>query len=156
MTESERQEFLDDTARMRGITGARIGGQVKVDGKPGVILGANMSGNFDVRFEDGRVGNVAPGDPPGWMGLAAGFWAMTRKVVFTKPNYIAYDRLPLNASTLSLIDHLRSGGSVPPIHCCRDVYGRLHVRDGRHRLLAHMMLERDIMIRVSDRPLTPP
>ena len=53
------------------------------------------------------------------------------------------DRLPLGLRTLSLIDHLRGGGSVPPIHVRPNGHGQFVVLDGRHRYLAHKMLERE-------------
>ena len=49
-------------AEMRGMPhSARVGMRVTVDGKPGVLVGANDSANFDVRFEGGGVGNCHPG-----------------------------------------------------------------------------------------------
>jgi hypothetical protein len=47
-------------AESRGVPFARVGMGVIVDGKPGVLVGANDSANFDVMFEGGRVGNCHP------------------------------------------------------------------------------------------------
>ena len=50
-------------------------------------------------------------------------------------------RPPIGLRTLGIVDHLRAGGTVPPIHV--KVEGpRFKILDGRHRLLAHRMLER--------------
>ena len=53
---------------------------------------------------------------------------------------IKTDRHPMNPSTLSLIDYMRSGGKVPPIKVGKLLGGGFVIRDGRHRLLAHKML----------------
>lgn len=52
------------------------------------------------------------------------------------------DRLPIGLRTLSLVDHLRAGGTVPPIHVRMAGDGRFAILDGRHRLLAFRLLER--------------
>jgi hypothetical protein len=54
---------LDDfllTAKYRGVPFARIGMDVEVDGRRGVIVGNNSSANFDVLFDDGQRGNCHP------------------------------------------------------------------------------------------------
>ncbi len=51
---------FERVARMRNLPHARIGDAVRVNGKTGVIIGANDSANFDVKFEDGHVGNCHP------------------------------------------------------------------------------------------------
>ena len=50
------------------------------------------------------------------------------------------DRWPLNPSTLSLIDAMRSGIEIPPIKVSRLKNGRFNIKDGRHRLLTHKLL----------------
>lgn len=52
------------------------------------------------------------------------------------------DRWPFGLRTLDLIRHLESGGSVPPIHVKPNGSGQYIILDGRHRVLAHKMLER--------------
>ena len=47
-------------AEYRGVPFARVGMSVIVDGKPGVLVGANDSSNFDVLFESGGIGNCHP------------------------------------------------------------------------------------------------
>jgi len=49
------------------------------------------------------------------------------------------DRQPLGPRTLAIADHLRSGGSVPPIHVERKQDG-WHIKDGRHRYVAHKLI----------------
>ena len=51
------------------------------------------------------------------------------------------DRIPLHPRTLAIADHLRSGGSVPPIHVERRD-GEWYVKDGRHRFVAHKLIGR--------------
>lgn len=53
---------------------------------------------------------------------------------------IEMDRHPLNPSTLSLIEHIRDGGSIPPIHEARHAGGNFLIRDGRHRITACKLL----------------
>lgn len=53
---------------------------------------------------------------------------------------IRMDRFPMNPSTLSLIDYLRKGGTVPAIKVAKHPDGGFEIRDGRHRMLANMML----------------
>lgn len=53
---------------------------------------------------------------------------------------IKMDRHPLNQSMIGLLDHMRSGGSVPPIHVARMPSGRYLIKDGRHRVTAHKLL----------------
>ena len=77
---------------------------------------------------------------------------------------IRIDRMPLNRSTLALVDFLRNGGEVKPIKvqkvfmgegrlfracrcdwCCKSRRGHYeyHIRDGRHRWVAYKLLGRD-------------
>ena len=56
------------------------------------------------------------------------------------------DRFPFGLRTLAIIKHLESGGVVPPIHVQLNEHGQLIVLDGRHRWLAHKMLERRIIL----------
>lgn len=53
---------------------------------------------------------------------------------------IRMDRYPMNPSTLSLIDYLRTGGEVPPIKVATHPDGGYIIRDGRHRVLAYKIL----------------
>lgn len=71
---------------------------------------------------------------------------------------IKIDRLPLNRKTLALVDFIRNGGQVRPIQVQKrwrsNYSGELftcdaspppghweyHIRDGRHRWLAHKLL----------------
>ena len=53
---------------------------------------------------------------------------------------IRVDRYPINPSTLQLVDFLRSGGLVPPIHVAVRSTGGYLIKDGRHRLLANKLL----------------
>lgn len=55
---------------------------------------------------------------------------------------IDVDRFPIGPRTVSLIDFLRQGNHVPPIHIQPTVNGRFRILDGRHRLLAYRMLGR--------------
>lgn len=50
------------------------------------------------------------------------------------------DRQPVGPRTTALMDHLRAGGTVPPIHVVKKPGGRYQVLDGRHRILSHRML----------------
>lgn len=63
-----------------------------------------------------------------------------RKIIELPVDCIKFDKLPTNLSTLRLIDHMRNGGEVPPIHAYKTDSGWM-LADGRHRLLAHKMLE---------------
>ena len=47
-------------AEYRGVPFAHVGMRVIACGKPGVLVGANDSSNFDVLFEGGVVGNCHP------------------------------------------------------------------------------------------------
>ena len=54
---------------------------------------------------------------------------------------IKMDRWP-SQRVLGLVDYLRSGGTVPPIHV--QVCGsRYRILDGRHRMMAFKLLGRD-------------
>lgn len=52
---------------------------------------------------------------------------------------IDYDRLPSLKSVKSLISHLKESKSVPPIKVVKK-NGRFILKNGRHRLLAHKIL----------------
>lgn len=71
---------------------------------------------------------------------------------------IQIDRLPLNPRTLALVEFLRQGGQVPPIHvqpsyhyyagAYQEKTGQFRILDGRHRFLAFKLLGRKkIMVR---------
>lgn len=52
---------------------------------------------------------------------------------------IRMDRWSIGPATLALVDHLRAGGKVPPIHVMfKD--GAFHILDGRHRVTAYKLL----------------
>lgn len=52
------------------------------------------------------------------------------------------DHSPINKTTLDLVDFLRRGGTVPPIHVqLRN--GAFHIRDGRHRVTAYKLIGRE-------------
>lgn len=52
---------------------------------------------------------------------------------------ITVDRHSLSKETLSIVDHLRDGGEVPPIKVYKK--GATFVlKDGRHRITAHKLL----------------
>lgn len=53
---------------------------------------------------------------------------------------IQIDHYPMNPTVLSLIDYIRSGGSIPPIHVSKNRNGTFSIRDGRHRILAYKLL----------------
>jgi ParB-like chromosome segregation protein Spo0J len=55
---------------------------------------------------------------------------------------IDVDHLPINPATLSLVDHIRDGGSVSPIRVHRVANGRFKLGAGRHRYVAHKLLGR--------------
>jgi ParB-like chromosome segregation protein Spo0J len=52
---------------------------------------------------------------------------------------ISFKDLPMNPAVLSLVDFLRSGGSVPPIKVQKGNDGFI-LLDGRHRLAAFKLL----------------
>jgi uncharacterized ParB-like nuclease family protein len=56
---------------------------------------------------------------------------------------LVVDRWPLNPTTLALVDYLKGGGQVPPIHVQPQDNGTYKVLDGRHRALAYKLLGRD-------------
>jgi len=61
---------------------------------------------------------------------------------------IVIDRYPLNPSILGLLEHLKSGGSVPPIHIQKIGNGQYKILDGRHRVTAFKLLgKKDILSR---------
>lgn len=61
-------------------------------------------------------------------------------------NVVISDRFPLNPRTLALVDHLRSGGTVPPIHVDAGSFGYYFVLDGRHRYVAHKLCGRPTIL----------
>lgn len=66
---------------------------------------------------------------------------------------ITLDREPIGPSTLSLVDFLRGGGTVPPIHVELKAKGTWKILDGRHRVLAYKLLGRseiDVKYGVTD------
>ncbi len=56
-------------------------------------------------------------------------------------NGVRADRIPLTPRTLALVEHLRNGGSVPPIHVVQKP-GYFDTKDGRHRYSAFRLLGR--------------
>lgn len=91
---------------------------------------------------------------------------MARVTKWLPLSAIRIDRMPLNPSTLRLVDFLRNGGEVKPIqvqkvwegwcdklgYCpgydvlCKEKHlghYEYHIRDGRHRWLAYKLLGRD-------------
>ena len=64
----------------------------------------------------------------------------SRIVGFINISLIKMDHHPLNPSVLGLIDHLDSGGSVPPIKVASLKDGTFLIRDGRHRVTASKLL----------------
>lgn len=56
---------------------------------------------------------------------------------------IIVDKLPINLSTLSLIDYIRDNPNIilPPIKVQIVADGKYKLKDGRHRYLAFKMLE---------------
>jgi len=65
---------------------------------------------------------------------------MKRVEQFINIQNIRIDRLPLNPSTLSLVDHIRNGGDIPPIQVSKHPNGGYSIKDGRHRLVACKLL----------------
>lgn len=57
---------------------------------------------------------------------------------------LVVDRSPINPKTLGLVDFLRGGGKVGPIHI-QLVSGNWKVCDGRHRILAYKLLGRTMI-----------
>lgn len=58
-------------------------------------------------------------------------------------NQIVVDKLPINLSTLSLIDYIRNNPNIilPPITVQLLTDGKYKLKDGRHRYLAFKMLQ---------------
>ena len=54
---------------------------------------------------------------------------------------IRMDRWPFDR-VLPLVEHLRAGGSVPPIHVRANADGTYLILDGRHRMHAFKLLGR--------------
>lgn len=52
---------------------------------------------------------------------------------------IKVDRFSISKETLSIVDHIRSGGEVPPIEIYKKD-ARYVLKDGRHRITAHKLL----------------
>jgi len=53
---------------------------------------------------------------------------------------ILIDKLPINPTVLNLIDYLRSGGEIPPVHLQKSEAGGYKLKDGRHRICAFKLL----------------
>ena len=53
---------------------------------------------------------------------------------------IQMDRYPMNPTTLSLIDYMRTDGEIPPIKLAKKSTGGFLIKDGRHRVLASKLL----------------
>ena len=66
---------------------------------------------------------------------------MTRYVKLCQ--VIIVDRTPINTRTLQLVEYLKTGGLVPPIHIQPNGSGQFVVLDGRHRTIAYKLLGRD-------------
>lgn len=64
---SKAKQFEEDMARCRGITFARLGMMVEVDGAIGTITGMNGSANLDVKFANQlKFGKGAHNCHPMW------------------------------------------------------------------------------------------
>lgn len=66
-----------------------------------------------------------------------------RKTEWINVANIKMDSHPINPSTLSLVDHIRSGGSIPPIKVKLDPNGTFVIKDGRHRVTTYKLLGLD-------------
>ena len=56
------QESIDRVCGHRGMSSVKKGTECEVDGKAGIIVGGNLSSNFNVLFDDSRVtSNCHPG-----------------------------------------------------------------------------------------------
>lgn len=55
------QAAINDICTQRGLPRITKGSPCEVDGKRGVIWGGNHSANFNVKFDDGHIGNCHPG-----------------------------------------------------------------------------------------------
>ena len=65
---------------------------------------------------------------------------------------IIVDRYPINRSTLSLVEYLKKGGTVPPIRIAQTQQGQYKILDGRHRITAYKLLGRtEILSKYSER-----
>jgi ParB-like chromosome segregation protein Spo0J len=56
-------------------------------------------------------------------------------------NLMVIDRLPMKR-VLPLVEYLKTGGTVPPIHVAKMGNGMWKILDGRHRYHAFRLLER--------------
>lgn len=65
-----------------------------------------------------------------------------RRINLIEVSQIVMDHYPLNKSMLGLLDHLRAGGTVPPIKVARLINGRYKICDGRHRVTAFKLMGR--------------
>lgn len=66
---------------------------------------------------------------------------------------IAIDKYPVGLKTLLLVDFMRQGGGVPPIKVQPDGAGGYTIKDGRHRVLAHKLLGKQLILaRFSNEP----
>lgn len=53
---------------------------------------------------------------------------------------IKVDRFSISPETLSIVDHIRDGGELPPISVQYFKDGTYKLKDGRHRITAHKLL----------------
>lgn len=58
---------------------------------------------------------------------------------------VEMDRYPFDR-VLGLVEHLKQGGTVPPIHVEVTHQGRYRILDGRHRVHAAKLLGRDVIL----------
>lgn len=58
---------------------------------------------------------------------------------------VGIDRVPYDPRVLSLCRHLSEGGTVPPVHIQMVPNGRFRILDGRHRWVAHRLLQRNVI-----------
>ena len=57
---SNSQKSINQTCEYRGLPFIPKGAVCTVDGEKGQIWGGNHSGNFNVKFENGQIGNCHP------------------------------------------------------------------------------------------------
>ena len=63
---------------------------------------------------------------------------------------VELDRFPIKR-VIELVDHMRAGGAIPPIHVQPNGMGQYKVLDGRHRtLVAKLLGHTHIMARFSE------
>lgn len=56
---------------------------------------------------------------------------------------ILIDHLPINPQTLEYAKRIKRGSHPPPIRVAKRGKGQFEIRDGRHRLAAHLLTGRD-------------